>query len=248
MSNNLLFKKIEKIIGEQFPAGLDKIIESAGFDTERSIYGLNLEEINNIELYVNENKSVLESTGYEQLVNQSDVNFKFKPGHVTFLKSLPESLRMHKEKKENKKRNIQKEKSLEKSVKSKEVLSKDDESLKTELLEKVVNFFTRNSFELISDTSKLISSFTRENDIINCRIICPFCNNEQKSVYKTYWVLSNFQDHCKKHFKNHQANQLNTNASTLEITNYSEAQEEQLDQILGINRSNLQNNMNSLAG
>lgn len=97
MSSNRLFKKIEKIIGEKFPAGLDKIIESAGFNTETSIYGLNSEEIKNIETYVNENKAILKNTGYEQLVNQSDANFKFKPGHANFLKGLPESLRTNKE-------------------------------------------------------------------------------------------------------------------------------------------------------
>lgn len=210
MSKSELFKKIEKIIGEKFPAGLDKIIESAGFDTERSIYGLNSEEIKNIETYVNENKTTSQHTGYEQLVNQSGTNFKFKPGHVNFLKGLPESLRTYKEKKELKKKDTQNEK----TVKSKVGTSIDDEILKNELLRKVVNFFAINSFQLVSDTTSLISSFTRENDIINCQIICPFCNKKQKGVYKTYWMISNFQDHCKKHFKSP-----TTNESTLKIAN-----------------------------
>lgn len=69
---------------ETSPFDVINVLERSGFDTKIALLNINNEAINEIEQYVCENQSILDSTSL-----QKDGNFRFKPGHRRFLLELP---------------------------------------------------------------------------------------------------------------------------------------------------------------
>lgn len=237
MSKSSVIKKVEKIIGERFPGGLDAIIVSAGYDTKTALLNLNSEDIESIEKYTSEYRTNLTGTTYEKefgfLNEKTDSIFKLKPGHRSFLLNLPKRLKEFNESEQKGKRE-----------KKEQSTNLNDDKLKLELFNKIVKYFADNNITLVSDISILITSFEHENGKISCFLSCPFCAHLSPCEYKSYWRSSNFQKHCRKHFTATPIEQAensaeNTNSSLNKVVNYSEEHSDQLNTILGSVNSSL---------
>lgn len=234
-----IFAKLESILKEKFPAGLDQIIESAGFDTETAIISLKAEDIKSIESLATANKSILKSTAYEVSdadLDNVDFQIKLKPGHVNFILNLPKILQEKKEKQKNKSKKIRLDEDANETV-------LDDDKLKEKLMNKVINFYSKNSYQLICDANS-ISEFTTANHKTTCRFSCAFCSKKLKCDYIKYWNISNFEAHLKVHFKKLiedsilEPNESNrTNSENIQISNYSDEHEKALEDLLGNDNS-----------
>lgn len=239
-----IFSKLESILKEKFPAGLDQIIESAGFDTETAIISLKAEDIKSIESFATANKSILKSTAYEVSdadLNNEDVQIKLKPGHVNFILNLPKILQEQKENQKNKsKTRIRLDEHV--NEKSNETVE-DADKLKEKLINKVINFYSKNSYQLICDANS-ISEFTTGNHKTTCRFSCAFCSKTLKCDYIKYWNISNFEAHLKVHFQKLIKDNIlepnannRTNSENIQISNYSDEQEKALEDLLGNDNS-----------
>lgn len=186
MSTIELFRKVERILHDKLPTKIDQILFNAGFDSETALLALNHENIAEAERYINENKQILIGTSYASFCTENSV-FKFKPGHKATILSIAKAL------KESKSTNKKKKKCESEPL--------DDEKLKQALITKVFNFANKQSFELLLETSDIID-FKREEDKIKSRIQCPYCPSLYKCEFTSYWNISNFEKHLKKHFAN----------------------------------------------
>lgn len=172
--------KLKKIVGRNLPRGLDKIIIESGFDCESILATIDQNSIKSIEDYVNENKNILEGTVY-----QNQLNFRLKPGHKSFILSLPKALLEHEKK----------------SKKNRVCYSENTEKqLKGSLLKKITNFAKKFSFTL-DYNEQLIIDFQQTNESVECRLECPICFTPIKCEKKKYWLISNLERHLKKHFE-----------------------------------------------
>lgn len=201
MSQENLHKKIVRAIGEHFPANIDKIIFSAGFDSERAFLNLNKDTISEIEQYVNENKHILASTSYE-----NSCTFKFKPGHKTFLLGIPKALEILNKKNKSKKKLLPNSQENQNSGETVNPQSVNDEvrlnsevELKQKLIDKIIKFANKFSVTLIIETANIVN-FHQDDTKFRCQVICPVCNSNLKCQYTTYWIISNFEHHLKRHF------------------------------------------------
>lgn len=104
-----VYAELERKLGEKLPGGIQKILESTGFENKSSLLNINIDSIKDIEEYINENKYILEKTSYELCLNNNYV-FKVKPGHRAFILNIPKVLNSSKKKIESvlKKNNRQK--------------------------------------------------------------------------------------------------------------------------------------------
>lgn len=75
---------MEKILNEKIPIDIIQVLSQCGYETEISISSITPDTIKEIEEYVNEDLSVLKNTSYENVFH-----FKLKPGHKSFILSLP---------------------------------------------------------------------------------------------------------------------------------------------------------------
>lgn len=188
MTNERLYKKITRAIGEKFPANIDTFISAAGYDSERSFLNLNKDSILEIEQYVNENKHILTGTAYAYSFQST---FKFKPGHKSFLLGIPKALEIFNKKNQSKKESSTKpqENNSEEAI---DLLEINDEAndveleIKKQLIAKIISFAQKFSVTLII-TRKNIREFRKEEPKFKCKIICPICTSALKCEYKTYY-------------------------------------------------------------
>lgn len=183
MSLSSLSNKNRKLIQENLPKDLQKIIEEAGFDSESSILLLDSQTIKEIELYANENKHILEGTAYSDFIRNGKV-FKFKPGHKATILNLP---KLFQNKTKEKKRKAGNENKVE-----------SEQILKEKLLKKLVRFAEKLGVQVNFDEEN-ISEFHTEDGKTKCGIACPFCDTKMKCDHRTYWNISNFEKHFKRH-------------------------------------------------
>lgn len=170
--------QLRKIVGSSLPRGISNILIESGYDTQSTLETIDKNSVKAIEDYVNENRILLKNTVYESLID-SDTIFKFKPGHRAVILSLPTA--------------IQNRDSNEK------VANFNVEDLKQSLVKKLSNFATNQFFELHFDVL-LIHEFHQVKGSYKCRFECPLCTRKIKCEYKTYWLVSNLENHLKKHY------------------------------------------------
>lgn len=193
MSAKQTFARAEQLLRDKIPAGLDSILENAGFDSLNTIASITEEDIADIEKFTNENKNILGKTTY---ANQDSSTFKFKPGHKKFILNLSAAIK--RKQKENQDP-VRKQKN---SVNIENVEIEEIE-LKQQLINKVLNFSIKHNTQIIfdADLDKTILEFHKESDKIKCKFVCPSCNTKFSCVYETYWKISNLEKHLKKHFE-----------------------------------------------
>lgn len=81
-----VFRKTEKSIGEPFPANLDRVLLSAGYDSLYTISRLDENDIKLIEEYSSRNPTRLIETEYcSNTIRPENFQLKLKPGHKKFL-------------------------------------------------------------------------------------------------------------------------------------------------------------------
>lgn len=177
MTSKRCIAKLTRALKEKLPVTLEKNLIASSFDSEASILGIDSEIIKEIELFVNQNQHILENTEYEEVLKTKS-EFKFKPGHKSALKLLPNALR---------------------DYNNKQKITQDEESLKTKLINKLAKFSENNLLGLLFEES-LITNYRVEQDKSKCKIECPICSTQFTCYYSTYWCASNFEKHIKKHF------------------------------------------------
>lgn len=84
-----IFQELEFFLKEPINIDIKNILMKSGFDTKSALLGLNSQSIEEIEDYANKNRSVLESTSYENMET-----FKFKPGHKCVIKHLANTIKL----------------------------------------------------------------------------------------------------------------------------------------------------------
>lgn len=68
------------MLEESFPSEIAQILTGSGYDTLLSLQSIDLAAINDIEEYVNIDRSMIRGTSYENFEY-----FRFKPGHRSFI-------------------------------------------------------------------------------------------------------------------------------------------------------------------
>lgn len=194
-----VWKKLEKITKEKFPACVLTILQSAGYDNFTSLNEMNDEKIERIEKYIDSNKYIINelnccySDHYKQLGT-----FIFLPGHRSIIEGIPEQIKRYQDKSEN----------SAKSSRVSKVLQKDsisDEDLQMKLIKNLTAFSGKVGHQfppgIISKSN--IHDYVRvsENDdvLITCRFSCPFCSKSFKLTYKNFWTSSKVTQHLKGH-------------------------------------------------
>ena len=204
-----VFAKLEAKSKEKIPGNLEKIISSAGYETEGALATIDGKAITEIENFINENKFFLKETAYEYCIENNSV-FKFKPGHRSIILSIPKLLSCNTIKNKKSKNVV--------SVEEKENLSVEE--LTKSIITKVVKFAGDRNFLLNTDSLKVID-LREEDNKIKCNLQCPICHKQIRCQYIRYWIVSNFEAHLKLHF-----------ARDVVVVDYSKEHSEEIDKIL----------------
>lgn len=190
-----IFKQIVKFIGGKFPANLDLVLKSSGYDCLYSISHINEEDIHLIEEYITNNPTPIIGTEYCPNIEEitEDFQFKLKPGHKKFLLSLVNVIDDIKKLKREKKK-----KTIEVDLNNKSPPNVKDLSKK--VFDKLTKFCVSLSPSIVFDES-CVTRFRRENNKTTCSIICTICKKPIICDYTSYWNISNLQAHLKNHVK-----------------------------------------------
>lgn len=239
------FTKVEQLLREKIPGGLELILENAGYDTLNSLSSITEEDITEIENYTNKDKDILKKTTYP--IPENGI-FKFKPGHKKFLINIPAAL------KRNQKENCEPIRKQQKNSETNVNVEIEEIELKKQLVNKVVKFAAKFNVEIKFDVdlNTIISEYHIEGDKVKCKFNCPSCDLKYSCLYHRYWIISNFENHLKKHFvllntqltesekikeKENQNStsaplQTSTHANNIQIVCFSDAQNNALNEIL----------------
>lgn len=174
-------------------AGLEFILENAGYDSLNSLSTITEEDIAAIEIYINENKDILKKISYS-----TDANgiFKFKPGNKRFLINLPTVLKI------NNKENCEPVHKQQQNIETNQNVGIEEIEIKKQLVNKVVRFAAKFSVEIKfdADLNTIISEYHKEGDKVKCKFNCPSCGIQYSCLHHKYWMISSFENHLKKHF------------------------------------------------
>lgn len=204
-----VFNHIDDLIGDKIPKILVKILRSSGYTTKGLLAELTEENVRKLELYVQKHRDILIGSEYQEIAD-----FAFLPGHRAFLLSLPEKVKQIIQTERNEGVTIH----TTAASASHEEKSDEIQELKTKLLVKLLKFAEKNKFALSLSTESVVDLF-RDRDQFKCKIVCPHCNKQISCIYKTYWLVSNAQNHLRACFSlesqaAHTSNQLKTNISS----------------------------------
>ena len=166
------------------------------------------ENIRKLELHVQKHRDILIGTEYEEIAG----DFEFLPGHRAFVLSLPEKVEQISQTERNEAVTITA------ASASNEEKSDEIQELKTKLLVKLLKFAEKNQFALNLSVESVVDLF-KDRDQFKCKIVCPHCNKQISCIYKTYWLVSNAQNHLRACFSlesqvAHTSNQPETNNFT----------------------------------
>lgn len=190
-----VFEEIEKKTDKKFPKDLEKILLNAGYDSTIVLSIITEKDIEIIENFVNGDLTILNNSSYKS--SEENFCFKFKPGHKQLILNLPNLVNS------NKKVLTVNNEQNKKSVR----FDKDENQLKKDLVLKVANYFEKNSFAVLLDTNKVVDFVQLENKF-KCKFLCPLCDVKIGCEFKTYWAISNLQNHIKNHSKKNNSNAL----------------------------------------
>lgn len=169
------------------PIDIKHILNETGYDNEVSLSDISEKNIEEIEIYVNKNRQLLENTIYKNIVP-----FEFRPGHRSLILNLPKNVQGYIESKKTNKIN----KKVVKEVQT----QKNEAELKTELLKKLMNYAKTRKYE-IQINSESITQFIKAEDTARCRVKCVFCSLSIVCTYKSFWAISNYETHFRNHIK-----------------------------------------------
>lgn len=171
---------------------MKNILIEAGYDIEASLLQLDNENISGIESYVQQNRSIIAGTIYENIDP-----FHFKPGHKSVLLSIPKKINDLKLKEKPKNTKV-KEQSETNSGNNKTLDEAEIEQQKQQLIVKLKKFCDKIQIclELKIDD---ISDFVVLDDRIKCRVACPYCSSKFSCIKIAHWAVSNIESHLKKH-------------------------------------------------
>lgn len=115
-------------------------------------------------------------------------DFILKPGHKALLIKLSKKIDIHLKEEESKKG---KRKETSENSQSEDDIKDDIVLILTNYMrdEKRAETFTLND----------ISSFEKNENGFQCRILCKFCSKKLRVNYTSYWHAHNFKVHLKKH-------------------------------------------------
>lgn len=205
-----IFKKIELILNDIFPRDIEKILIATGFESKSLISLITESTINIIEEHINSDLSILEETSYDS--SKSGFVFKLKPGHKEFILNL---LKLLNQSKENKQKSKNKENDGKKENEQNKLKLLDAATLKGKMVQRVTDFFERNSYTVNFDTTCIDELKYFENKI-KTKLACPFCSAKRAVDYTSYWNISNLQKHFKVHFDQPVDTVTNTNTEIFE--------------------------------
>lgn len=192
--------KLEKFNKEKIPPCLKSLLSSTGYNTLFSISVLNADKIEEIEEFINKDRSLLASLNccYAKYY-QAQQKFEFIPGHKNVLLTLPSKVAEMKEamKKDGKAKNN--------PVTNKEA-NITEEDAKLHLITKLQIYMNKLGFDLpkedsISESNILEFARGTVNDdfVFKCKFSCLFCTKVVPLQYKTFWTSSNVTTHLKSH-------------------------------------------------
>lgn len=190
-----LWNEFEKFLGRKYPQFIKDILEANGLDNSLSFDLINPELVDNLEKFVEDNKSFIQNTPYEDITSQ----FRFLIGHRLLILDIPIKYREFVEYKNNQ-RLIQKEKLSALKGTDKENASEPSEIIKHLLLNKLNEFTGKHQLntEIGSDH---IENFIIKNDDARCEVKCPYCDKRIPCNYNSHWKTSNFYKHIKSHIQ-----------------------------------------------
>lgn len=238
------FEKLLESIGGRFPAKLDLVLKTAGYDSLFLISQINEDDIILIEEYASKHPTCLIGTDYCRTEDDITEEFelKLKPGHRKFLLKLAtiaDTILKSKSTQKNKFKNERNgtagthSQSYETSKPSSSTISiKAKRNLEKVLVNKVLRFCQLKSIYIMFDET-CISKFKKINNKIKCSVICPICKSSLACVYTTYWNISNLQAHLKAHPKDQVDEKVSfqeSNAAPIEIWLSSDEIKDEHDQ------------------
>lgn len=209
-----IYKTLEKLAGEKFKDNICDILVETGYDSKTVIKSFSRPQtFSEIEKYVNENRvkftGILKGTKYEN----SDP-FKFLPGHISLLSSLPELLTELKANK-TKSSNLQVEQWNENPMQSADNSQNGEQSdhdtntdsndsekfrnIKKRLIDKINKFSSKRNIDIVVSEEN-IKNFRLVNQVLKCSVQCPKCPKKLVPCnFARNWSCGNFQSHLKSH-------------------------------------------------
>lgn len=197
-------------MGEAFTDNIPEILTAMGFDTKTALKSMNIQCVNSIENFINQNRNhhqgILEGTKYEN----TEI-FKFLPGHCALILALPEYIQALSSvlgRKRKHSETIDHPQSSSVDHPSTLVVDGDkiDDNIKTkikeQLINKINNFSTKRNINVkIYDNH--ILNFRYENNSYKCLVQCTACAKSVPCKYIKHWVCGNFETHIKTHSAQH---------------------------------------------
>lgn len=177
------WSNLEKFMKGTVPPSLKKILQETGYDSDIAIESINSDSIKTLEKHINDRRCLIKDTVYDKYIKENEP-FEFLPGHKIVLLNLPNRIKQYKESIISKK--------IEQSA-----ISKSEEWLKNDIVEKLNVLLDSFGAELKITTAN-ISDFFKKDNICKCKIKCPFCTTETKKytcTYNGYWSISNLKRH-----------------------------------------------------
>lgn len=190
---------MEKFAKEKFPPCIKSILISSGYDKLNSLRQIDAEKVNEIEMFVNENKDLINNLKCcfkDQY--QKPGEFRFLPGHKALILGISKQIDQ-----------IEQMKSLVRKKTTKDPSSKSlsDADLKRKLVSNLLKYTGKLNYQFPDEaiSERNIMDFKRglENDdyVCKCRFSCSVCSKNFPLVYKSFWMTSNVTLHLKKHIE-----------------------------------------------
>lgn len=201
---------MERLAGEKFKDNLCNILIETGYDSKTAIKSFsNPQTFSEIEKHINQHRlkftEILKGTKYE-----NSNPFKFLPGHIALLSSLPELLTELTNKAKSNKRQLEQsnQNSIQQAGNIQSIAhdtnqnsldsEKDHQELKKQLITKINNFSSKKNIGIaISETH--IINFRLVNQLFKCSVQCPKCSKLVPCNFEKNWICGNFQSHLKSH-------------------------------------------------
>lgn len=174
----------------KIPKVIKRIFELCAID-KSTFDVINEKLLNDIEVIVNKNKTVLKDSVYEK-----DKEFKFLFGHRVLLLSIPSRYKLFCDDKKEKKK-LRKQRLLQLKVGSdSNIVSLKLEKLRSSLLERLNSYAKTHSIDYnISENQ--IKKFNIKGNEAYCVVQCSFCETKIPCTFNSSWSISNFTAHVR---------------------------------------------------
>lgn len=193
-----VWNDFEKFLGHQFPECIKKILSANGLDNSLAFDLIDTKVIDDLEKFVETNRSILTNSVYENQTGQ----FKFLFGHRLLIQNIPKKYKEYCDSKKNA-RLLRKGRIIELTDENTATNQIGEQELVINLLLLKLNNYANKynlKYKITADQVKKYKHIDKE---ARCEVRCPFCHINVPCSFVSHWRVSNLIKHIRSHGSQH---------------------------------------------